>query len=397
MSFQGLGLSEAMLRTVADAGYSAATPIQTRAIPVVFQGRDLLACAQTGTGKSAAFLLPILQRLSQPDTCRCGAIRALVLVPTRELAVQLGDSVRLYGRHARLRSAVVHGGVSQRPQVAQLRRGVDMLIATPGRLLDLIQQRHIDLGSVEIVVLDEGDRMLDMGFAPDVRRIVALTPRGRQMLLFSATLAPAVRKLAGSMLANPVTISVAPSSTAAETVEQWIYPVARADKLALLLDLLGKLDASAKVLVFARTKRGAERLSKRLARAGHPAAAIHGNKSQNARTKVLGQFRGGSVRVLVASDVAARGIDVLDISHVINFDLPSDPETYVHRIGRTGRAGARGVAVSLCAGGEDDDMVRDIECLMRRRIPVASARTHRPARLRRPKKVSLVRTRAVAG
>lgn len=397
MSFQGLGLSETMLRAVVDAGYTAATPIQTRAIPEVLQGRDLLACAQTGTGKSAAFLLPILQRLSQRDATRRGAIRALVLVPTRELAAQLGDSVRLYGRQARLHSAVVHGGVPQRPQVTQLRRGVDILIATPGRLLDLIQQRHIHLGSVEIVVLDEGDRMLDMGFAPDVRRIVALTPRGRQMLLFSATLAPAVKKLAGSMLANPVTITVAPSSTAAETVEQWIYPVARADKLAVLLDLLGKLDASAKVLVFARTKRGAERLSKRLARAGHPAAAIHGNKSQNARTKILGQFRGGSVRVLVASDVAARGIDVLDISHVINFDLPNDPETYVHRIGRTGRAGARGVAVSLCAGGDDDKMVRDIERLMRRRIPLAGGRSHRSTRRRRANNISLVRTRAAAG
>ena len=373
MSFRELGLAEPIVRAVLDAGYSVATPIQEQAIPPLLSGRDVLACAPTGTGKTAAFLLPLVQRMaSRHSNQRTRAPRALVLTPTRELAAQVHDSARVYGRHARLRSAVVYGGVSQQRQVNALRAGVDLLIATPGRLIDLLNQGHATLSEVDYLVLDEADRMLDMGFVHDVRRIVKQTAGERQTVLFSATLSPDVTKLAGGMLTEPETVRVGPRKDTVATIEQWLYRVNTAFKYPLLQDLVSQAGDSSKILVFSRTKRGAEKLSKKLKGAGVAAAAIHGNKSQAARTRTLSEFRSGAVRLLVASDVAARGIDVSDISHVVNYDVPDDPDTYVHRIGRTGRAGARGIAFTLCGDDKDHKRVRDIERRLRSAIPVAS-------------------------
>ncbi len=368
MSFDSLGLSAALLRAVKEQGYSDPTPIQARVIPVVLEARDVMAGAQTGTGKTAGFTLPMLQRLSttpQPQGKR--AVRALILAPTRELAAQIAESVKNYGRHLQLTSAAIFGGVSINPQITALRRGVDILIATPGRLLDLAEQRHVDLAHVEIFVLDEADRMLDMGFMPDIRRVIRLLPTQRQSLLFSATFPPDIRKLAHSLLHSPVEVEAAKPNAAGERIEQLVHLVDRREKRGVLSWLIGDGNWR-QVLVFTRTKHGANRLSEQLAQDGLSSAAIHGNKSQGARTRALSGFKDGSVRVLVATDIAARGIDIDQLPHVVNFDLPEVPEHYVHRIGRTGRAGREGVAISL-VGREEQPLLKAIERLLGYPIP----------------------------
>ncbi len=365
-SFSELGLAEPLLRAISEEGYQTPTPIQVAAIPPVLSGRDLIGCAQTGTGKTAAFALPLLQTLaSQP---RARSPRALIVSPTRELAAQIGADCRAYGRHLPLSGTVIFGGVSQEKQVAALRRGVDVLVATPGRLLDLLEQGHVVLDAVSVLVLDEADRMLDMGFLPDVKRIIRAVPAKRQTLLFSATMPREIAELAQRFMVEPARVAVAPPASAAETVRQRVYLVGRDDKPQLLAHLLGD-PAMARVLVFTRTKHGADRLCRRLDKDGIGALAIHGNKSQNQRTRALEEFRRGQVRVLVASDIAARGLDIDDVTHVVNFDIPNEPETYVHRIGRTGRAGASGEALSLCAP-EERAFLRDIETILRRPVEV---------------------------
>ncbi|MHC4065955.1 MAG: DEAD/DEAH box helicase [Planctomycetota bacterium] len=366
MQFEDLRLIEPVLRAVRTAGYIHPTPIQSNAIPHVLAGRDVLGCAQTGTGKTAAFALPILQRLSGRSargTLSAGCPRVLVLCPTRELAQQIHDSFRTYGRHTPLRQAVVFGGVNQNPQARTLRAGVDILVATPGRLLDLVGQTLASLAGIEILVLDEADRMLDMGFLPDLRRILARVPQQRQTLLFSATMPAPIRKLAGDILVHPVPVQVARISSPAPTVDHWVYHVEKPDKPALLTRLLTHTPHT-RALVFTRTKHGADKVVRQLVRASVRAAALHGNKSQGARTRALSGFRSAHTPVLVATDIAARGLDVEDISHVINYDLTPDPETYVHRIGRTGRAGAAGTAMSFCTAEERGDL-RGIERLLR--------------------------------
>jgi ATP-dependent RNA helicase RhlE len=366
-SFDTLGLSPVLLRAVAREGYTRPTPIQAAVIAHGLAGRDVLGCAQTGTGKTAAFVLPLVQRLAA--TQGTGAVRALVVTPTRELAAQIADHARAFSRDLALRTAVIYGGVSQRKQERDLATAPDLLVATPGRLLDLLGQRLVRLDGVECFVLDEADRMLDMGFIRDVRRIVQALPKARQTLLFSATMPPDVEALAQTMLVEPVRVRVAPAVTTAETVEQSVVFVERGDKRALLERLL-RDHAVERALVFTRTKRGANRLSQQLTRAGLGAGVIHGNKSQGARERALAAFRSGSMRVLVATDLAARGIDVEGISHVINFELPREVESYVHRIGRTGRAGARGRAISFC-DGDERGLLADIERFIRNRLPVA--------------------------
>jgi ATP-dependent RNA helicase RhlE len=369
--FAALGLNDALLRAVADAGYETPTPIQIQAIPDALTGRDVLGCAQTGTGKTASFALPILQRLSANyGGPRRGhrPIRALILAPTRELAIQIDDSFSGYGKHSGLRNTVIYGGVGQNPQVAALRRGVDILTATPGRLLDLIGQGYVKLDQVEAFVLDEVDRMMDMGFIHDVRRVIKLVPQQRQTLLFSATMPRDIVKLAATILHNPLKVTVTPEKPAVEAIEQSVYFVGKKQKQFLLEYVLSDKSVT-RALVFTRTKHGANKVVKKLVRAGISAAPIHGNKSQSARQRSLQSFRDGTTRVLVATDVVARGIDVEEISHVIQFDLPNVSEDYVHRIGRTGRAGAAGMAVSFC--DEDErPFLRDIEKLLRKRIPV---------------------------
>jgi ATP-dependent RNA helicase RhlE len=367
MQFSDLGLIEALLRALRDEGYATPTPIQAQAIPHVLKGRDLLGCAQTGTGKTAAFALPILQRLEQP-AIKPGSIRVLVLAPTRELAAQIGDGFRAYGRHLRHPSTVIFGGVSQFHQEQALARRPEILIATPGRLLDLMGQGFVRLDALEVLVLDEADRMLDMGFIHDIRRVLQKVPPKRQTLFFSATMPPPIRQLADGILHSPVEVAVAPVSSAAETVHQSVYFVAKPDKGALLRHLLGDAAVS-RALVFTRTKHGADKVAKQLLHAQIRAEAIHGNKSQNARTRALDGFKKGTVRVLVASDIASRGIDVDLITHVVNYDLPNEPETYVHRIGRTGRAGASGTAWSFC-DHEERAYLRDIERTIRKNVPV---------------------------
>ncbi|HWM85539.1 MAG TPA: DEAD/DEAH box helicase [Kofleriaceae bacterium] len=369
MSFSELGLSESLLRAVREQGYQVPTPIQVQAIPPALAGRDVLGCAQTGTGKTAAFALPLLQALAGAPRARTP--RALIVSPTRELAAQIGEDVRAYGRHLQLTSAVVFGGVNQFSQVTALRRGVDVLVATPGRLLDLCQQGLLRLDQVTILVLDEADRMLDMGFLPDVRRIIKALPARRQTLLFSATMPAEIAALAAQFMVDPVRVAVAPPASPAETVRQRVFTVSREDKPALLVHLLGDPSLS-RILVFTRTKHGADRLCQKLERQRIGAVAIHGNKSQNARLRALGDFRRGAVRVLVASDIAARGLDIDMISHVINYDVPNEPETYIHRIGRTGRAGEVGEAMSLCSH-EERGFLRDIEKMVRRAIEVDRA------------------------
>ena len=369
MSFDSLGLLAELRRAVAEQGYTEPTPVQTQAIPAVLAGRDIMAGAQTGTGKTAGFTLPMLQRLhaAPAPAGRSHAIRALVLTPTRELAAQVAESVRTYGKHLPLRSAVIFGGVKINPQIDALRRGVDILVATPGRLLDHVSQRTIDLSRVEILVLDEADRMLDMGFIRDIRRILALLPAARQNLLFSATFPDEIRQLADTLLDSPAMIEVARRNAPAEGVAQVIHPVDRERKRELLSHLIAT-NGWRQVLVFMRTKHGANRLAEQLARDGISAAAIHGNKSQGARTRALGDFKQGAVRVLVATDIAARGIDIDQLPHVVNFELPHVPEDYVHRIGRTGRAGNEGEALSLVCVDEHG-LLKDIERLLKRDIP----------------------------
>ncbi len=366
-AFAKLGLCSPLLRALRQEGYSEPTPIQTQTIPHLLTGSDLIGCAQTGTGKTAAFLLPVLQRLSeQPAT---GRLRALVLTPTRELAAQIAERAAAYGAATSLRHTLIFGGVSQRGQERELKKRPDLLIATPGRLLDLMQQNLVQLSSLEVLVLDEADTMLDMGFLPDVRKIVAAVPKKRQTLLFSATMPTAIESLAQSILRQPKHVAVARRSQAAATVEQSVYHVPQKQKTALLERVLQDT-ASGSTLVFTRTKRGANRVSAQLTRSGIEAAVIHGNKSQNARTRALSDFKQGRARVLVATDIAARGIDIDDVSHVINFELPNVPECYVHRIGRTGRAGATGAAISFC-DSDERGLLRDIERLLKKSIPVA--------------------------
>jgi len=367
-AFSQLGLTAELARAVADTGYTEPTPVQAQAIPVVLAGRDLLAAAQTGTGKTAAFTLPMLQRLtaSTPASSAKHPVRALVLTPTRELAAQVQQSVRTYGKHLPLRSTIIFGGVGFNPQATELRRGVDIVVATPGRLLDHVQQRTIDLRHVEILVLDEADRMLDMGFIHDIRKILALLPKQRQNLLFSATFSDDIRKLSGSILHDPATVEVARRNTAVEAISQVVHPVHRERKRELLSHLVLSNDWQ-QVLVFTKTKHGANRLAQQLERDGIQADAIHGNKNQNARTRALASFKRGELRVLVATDIAARGLDIEALPHVVNYDLPNVPEDYVHRIGRTGRAGASGEAVSLVSN-DDRPLLTAIEKLMNRRV-----------------------------
>ena len=370
-SFNSLGVAEPLCRALAAENYTRPTPIQARAIPPLLAGRDVVGIAQTGTGKTAAFALPMLQILSsQREPVAARGVRALILAPTRELALQIGESVRTYGRHLNLRLAVVLGGVGQRPQVNALARGVDILIATPGRLLDLASQGHVRLDKVSFLVLDEADRMLDMGFIRDVRRIVQATPKARQSLLFSATMPAEVARLASDMLRDPARIEVSPQAMTVDKVDQRVFHVRTADKRALLTGLLQDRRL-ARVIVFTRTKHGANRLNKQLLAAGVAAEAIHGNKSQNARQRALELFKTGRTRVLVATDVAARGIDVDGVTHVVNYELPNVPESYVHRIGRTARAGAGGVALSFC-DPDERAYLSDIERLTRRRLAVAN-------------------------
>ncbi|MBT2970756.1 MAG: DEAD/DEAH box helicase [Candidatus Thiodiazotropha sp. (ex Ctena orbiculata)] len=370
MSFENLGLSAELLRALDEQGYSEPTPIQRKAIPAILAGRDIMAAAQTGTGKTAGFTLPLLQQLLHrlgPGGRR--PIRALVLTPTRELAAQVGDSVENYGRHTGLRAAVIFGGVKINPQIEKLRRGVDILVATPGRLLDHAAQKTLDLSDIEVLVLDEADRMLDMGFIHDIRKILALLPTNtsRQNLLFSATFSDEIRQLANRLLDHPELIEVARRNTTAERIKQTIHPVDRGRKREMLSHMIGSRNWR-QVLVFTRTKHGANRLAKQLERDGLSASAIHGNKSQGARTRALAGFKSGVIRVLVATDIAARGLDIDQLPHVVNYELPNIAEDYVHRIGRTGRAGNEGEAISLVSADEYK-LLKDIERLTKTKIP----------------------------
>ena len=372
MTFQELNLSKPILRAVARAGYEKPSPIQAGAIPPVLKGQDLLGCAQTGTGKTAAFALPMLDLLSARPPKKPGAIRALVLTPTRELALQIEESFVQYGQFLKLRPAVIFGGVGQAPQVEQLKKGVDILVACPGRLNDLIGQGYVDLSGIEIFVLDEADRMLDMGFVHDVKRVIAKLPVRRQTLMFSATMPAEIEQLAAGILRSPAFVKVDPVSSTVDRIDQSLYFVSKADKRRLLPWLIQNLQPPVhNALVFSRTKHGADRIAKDLVKQGIPAAAIHGNKSQNARVAALEGFKAGRTKVLVATDIAARGIDISELSHVFNYDLPEVPETYVHRIGRTARAGADGAAISFCAP-EEMEYLAGIEKLNRKKIPVVS-------------------------
>jgi ATP-dependent RNA helicase RhlE len=367
--FADLALTAPLMQAVKESGYERPTPIQARAIPHLLQGRDLLGLAQTGTGKTAAFVLPMLQRLMETrKRAAPKSMRALILTPTRELAVQILESLKTYGRHLPLRSTQIFGGVGQNPQVDAMRKGIDIVVATPGRLIDLIQQGHVKLDSAEFFVLDEADRMLDMGFIRDIRRITPLLPKQRQTLLFSATMPNDVADLAKGLLKDPVRVEVVPQSTTAERIDQKLYFVARGHKRALLAQLLGTPEMT-RAIVFTRTKHGANRLAEQLEKDGFGTAAIHGNKSQGARQQALNAFKSGKVKVLVATDIAARGIDVDGVSHVVNYELPMEPEAYVHRIGRTARAGATGVALSFC-DHEERGLLRDIERITRMKVPV---------------------------
>ena len=382
MSFIDLKLIEPLLKAVKEEGYTAPTPIQAQAIPIILSRKDLLGCAQTGTGKTAAFAIPMLQLLCEdasritPDTSLRAhrPIKALILTPTRELAIQIGDSFAAYGRHTGMEHLVIFGGVPQQAQVQALRKGIDILVATPGRLLDLIDQRHIQLKDIAYFVLDEADRMLDMGFVHDVKKVIAKLPQKRQSLFFSATMPPEAQKLSSSILVNPSKVEVTPVSSTAETIQQSLYFVGKKDKRSLLLHVL-KTQSIPTALVFTRTKHGADKVAQGLTRAGIRAEAIHGNKSQNARQRALLNFKSRQTRILVATDIAARGIDIDELTHVINFELPNVPETYVHRIGRTGRAGASGIALSFC-DAEEKEYLRDIEKLIGLKVPVVTDHPH---------------------
>ncbi len=391
MSFSQLGLCAPLLKAISDKGYSSPSPIQAQAIPAILDGHDVLAAAQTGTGKTAGFSLPILQRLSEGAKTRSNSVRALILTPTRELAAQVEENVSEYRRHLNLTSTVVFGGVGINPQMKALRRGVDVLVATPGRLLDLHQQNAVRFDQLEVLVLDEADRMLDMGFIHDIKRVLRLLPTKRQSLLFSATFSPTVTELAESLTNNPVKISTAPANTTVEVIEQSLIPVDKAKKTAALSQLV-KQNQWKQVLVFSRTKHGANRIAEKLDKAGIPSAAIHGNKSQGARTKALSGFKSGDVHVLVATDIAARGIDIDQLPVVINLDLPNTAADYVHRIGRTGRAGATGQALSLVSIDELEQL-SDIERLIQKLLPRQQLEGFKPSNplpvteLKPPKKI----------
>lgn len=397
MTFSELGLNPNILKAIAEQGYSQPSPIQEQAIPAVLKGRDVLAAAQTGTGKTAGFGLPILDILSRGQSAGANQARALILCPTRELAAQVGANIETYSKYLQLSSAVVFGGVKINPQMMKLRRGVDILVATPGRLLDLYNQNAVSFKNLEILVFDEADRMLDMGFIHDIKKILAILPQQRQSLMFSATFSKDIRELAKSLVRNPVEISVTPRNAAAKTVKQWLVPVDKKRKSKLLIQLIKQNDWH-QVLVFARTKHGANRLCRELQEAGIEAAAIHGNKSQGARTRALADFKAMKVQALVATDIAARGLDIDQLPQVVNFDLPNVAEDYVHRIGRTGRAGAAGKAVSLVAAEEHKQLI-DIERLIGKLIereyepgfePVhelpESTANFRPKKIKKPKK-----------
>lgn len=370
MSFENLNLIEPILRALKTEGYTTPTPIQEQSIPIILERKDLLGCAQTGTGKTAAFAIPILQILEGGKIYDKGprAIKCLILTPTRELAIQIGESFAAYGRHTGMKHSVIFGGVSQGSQVSALKSGIDILIATPGRLLDLINQKFVHLHYLKIFVLDEADRMLDMGFINDVKKIITKIPQKRQTLFFSATMPPEIQKLANTILVDPEKVEVTPVSSTADTIDQSIYFVEKGDKKKLLVHLLND-KAIKSALIFTRTKHGADKIVKDLVKAGIKTEAIHGNKSQNARQKALSNFKSGQLKALIATDIAARGIDIEELSHVINYELPNVPETYVHRIGRTGRAGSSGIALSFC-DDEEMEYLKDIEKLISRSIPV---------------------------
>ncbi len=378
MNFEQLGLAPELLRAVAQQGYTQPTPIQQQAIPMVLEGRDLMACAQTGTGKTAGFTLPVLHRMHSRQKRR-GTIHTLVLTPTRELAAQVGENLAAYGQHLPYRSLVVFGGVKIGPQIRRLRQGVEVVVATPGRLLDLAQQGALDLSRVSTLVLDEADRMLDMGFIHDIRRVIRLLPprEKRQNLLFSATFSREIRQLAAGLMNDPVSVEVAPENTTAERIEQRVHPVDKARKRELLSHMIGRGNWQ-QVLVFTRTKHGANRLCQQLEKDGLQSAAIHGNKSQAARTRALQGFKAGKIRVLVATDIAARGLDIEQLPHVVNYELPNVPEDYVHRIGRTGRAGREGLAISLVSADESKQL-RDIERLLGAAIPSEVLEGYQPS------------------
>ncbi|GGH37446.1 DEAD/DEAH box helicase [Dyadobacter endophyticus] len=372
MTFQDLELIEPIKKALQEEGYTTPTPIQAKAIPVILENKDLLGCAQTGTGKTAAFAIPMLQLLHENPVGKFekSRIRALILTPTRELAIQIGESFAAYGRHTRVRHSVIFGGVGQKPQTDALLKGVDVVIATPGRLLDLINQGFVKLNQLEFFVLDEADRMLDMGFVHDVKKVIKLLPAKRQSLFFSATMPPAIVTLASTILRNPSKVEVTPVSSTADTIRQSVFFVDKSDKNSLLLHIL-KDESIATALVFTRTKHGADKVVKVLRKAGVTSEAIHGNKSQTARQNALKNFKSQTTRVLVATDIAARGIDVDDLTHVINYEIPNIPETYVHRIGRTGRAGAKGIAFSFC-DREEKTYLKDIHKLIAKNIPVVN-------------------------
>jgi ATP-dependent RNA helicase RhlE len=392
MSFEKLQLIEPLLRALQGEGYTQPTPVQQQAIPVLLERKDLLACAQTGTGKTAAFSLPILQLLHQDELFKKGpeGIKALILTPTRELAIQIGESIAVYGKYLRIRHTVIFGGVGQKPQTDALRSGVDILIATPGRLLDLMDQRYVHLHHIKFFVLDEADRMLDMGFIHDVKKVIARLPVKRQTLFFSATMPPEIAKLAAAILTNPVTVQVTPVSSTVNTIQQSVYFVGKQDKRKLLLHLLEDRSVIS-ALVFTRTKHGADKVAKDLSKSGIRAEAIHGNKSQSSRQLALANFKARKTRVLVATDIAARGIDIDELSHVINFELPNVPETYVHRIGRTGRAGASGISISFC-DDEEKEYLRDIQKLIGKVLPVVADHPFPLVRDGMPKPPAMPRT-----
>ena len=398
MSFSSLGLSTPILRAIDEKGYTTPFPIQIKAIPAILSGKDVMAAAQTGTGKTAGFTLPMLQRLAHGPRVKSNHVRALVLAPTRELAVQVSDSIETYGKYLNLKSGVVYGGVKINPQMMKLRSGVDTLVATPGRLLDLFRKNALKFGQVETLVLDEADRMLDMGFLGDIRKILDLLPKSRQNLLFSATFPNEIRTLTRDLFQNPVVIEVNPRNSAAKSVKQWAYEVDKSRKPALLCHLLHNNNWE-QVLVFTRTKKGANRLVQQLASDGISSAAIHGDKSQSVRTRTLAEFKANTIRILIATDIAARGLDISELSHVVNFDLPKVAEDYIHRIGRTGRAGSVGVAISLVSADEvillsaienliRQNLVREVEngYIPKHNVPLTRLMKVRPKKPKKPKR-----------